>query len=163
MAWKSLEPFANGFESFVTSAMNMDKKTMNKAQCNMANLALLYAPRDENFESMCDAYHEHYQCDCTDPEKYNFEDKDLCSWFESSKTSFLVNNEDGNDPGKCLEALACDSPPSAECTKWDEETPPRWTTDRQPSTSTKSRWGTFAAIAFGIIIFCTLFVKCLRS
>ena len=89
--------------------------------------------------------------------------KDLCSWFETSKTSFLVNNDDGNDPGKCLEALACDSPRSAECTKRDEETPPRWTTDRQPPTSTKSRWGTFAAIAFGIIIFCTLFVKCLRS
>ena len=72
---KSLEPFANGFESFVTSTMNMDKKTMNKMQCNFANSVLLYAPRDENFESMCDAYHEHYQCDCTDPEKYNFEDE----------------------------------------------------------------------------------------
>ena len=80
--------------------------------------------------------------------------KDLCSWFETSKTSFLVNNDDGMR--KCLMALACDSPLPAECTKRDEETP-------QSSTSTKLGWGTFAAIAFGIIIFCTLFVKCLRS
>ena len=71
--------------------------------------------------------------------------KDLCSWFETSKTSFLVNNDDGMR--KCLMALTCDSPLPAECTMRDEETP-------QSSTSTKSGWGTFAAIAFGIICFC---------
>ena len=72
---KSLETFANGLESFATSMTNMDKKTMNKMMCNMANFVLLYAPRDENNENICDVYYEHYQCDCTDPENYNFEDE----------------------------------------------------------------------------------------
>ena len=43
--------------------------------CNIANWAERYSPRDENYENICDAYYEHYQCDCTDPENYNFEDK----------------------------------------------------------------------------------------
>ena len=58
-------------ESFATSMTNMDKKTMDKMMCNIANWALLYAPRDENYDKIC----ENYQCDCTDPEKYNFEDE----------------------------------------------------------------------------------------
>ena len=174
--------------------------------CNIANWAKRYSPRDENYENICDAYYEHYQCDCTDPENYNFEDKgrflilnhysgilvkngmsnkfllmtliawylrlraltaltyliknrkDLCSWFETSQNSFLVNNDDGMR--KCEMALACGSSLPAECTEKEESDESGGSIHGQSPTSKKSGWWTFAAIAFAIIVFCALFFNC---
>merc|ERR1739848_671956 len=150
--------FANGLENFATSMTNMDKKTMNKMMCNIANWALLYAPRDENDKKICDVSYEHYQCDCSDPKKYNFVDEDLCNWFKTSQTSFL-NNDDGIR--KCEIALACGSPLPAECKMEESDESDGPPLVLKPPTSKKWHWGTFVAIAFGIIVFFTLFVKCL--
>ena len=43
--------------------------------CNLVNWGLRYGPRDENSESICEDISEHYQCECTDPKNYNFENE----------------------------------------------------------------------------------------
>ena len=84
--------------------------------------------------------------------------KDLCNWFETSQTSFL-NNDDGFR--KCEIALACDSSLPTECTKMEESDESGGSSHGQPPTSTKSQWGIYVAIAFGIIFFFILFTCCI--
>ena len=70
-----LESFADGMESFAESMTGMNKEIANKFNCNLFNWSLRYGPGDENFESTCEDISEHYQCDCTDPKNYNFENE----------------------------------------------------------------------------------------
>ena len=72
---KSLESFAEEMESFVTSMTGINKEIANKNMCNLVNWGLRYGPRDENSESICEDISGHYQCDCTDPKNYNFENE----------------------------------------------------------------------------------------